>query len=98
LDIKNYEGNRLRDTAMTFWLQRQQQLVTDYSLVGYILSPNPTIMKHCADNRSTIHDDAADCHIEKLILDPLLIGIKHREKLVDLIDKLKDEYGEFTSK
>jgi hypothetical protein len=55
-------------------------------------------MKHCPDNKSTIRDNAADCLIEKLILDPLLVGTKHREKLADLIDKFKDEYGEVTSR
>ena len=33
-----------------------------------------------------------------MILDPLLVGTNCREKLADLIDKFKDEYGEFTSK
>jgi hypothetical protein len=27
----------------------------------------------------------------------MLVGTKRREKLADLIDKFKDEYGEFTS-
>jgi hypothetical protein len=55
-------------------------------------------MKHRAENKSTNHDNAADCLIEKLILDPLLVCTKCREKLADLINKFKDEYGEFTSK
>jgi hypothetical protein len=55
-------------------------------------------MKPCADNKSTIYKDAADCLIEELILNPLLVGTKHREKLADLVDNFKDEYGEFTSK
>jgi hypothetical protein len=33
----------------------------------------------------------------KLILDQMLVGTKRREKLADLIDKFKDECGEFTS-
>ena len=56
-------------------------------------------MAHCAVNKSSLHVDAADCLIEKLILNPMLVGTKRREKLADLIDKFKDEYGygEFTS-
>jgi len=62
-----------------------------------MLSPNPKIMAHCAINKSSLHVNAADHLIEKLILDPMLVGTKRREKLADLIDKFKDEYGEFTS-
>ena len=83
---------------MRFWLNRQETLITDYSLARYILSPNPTITVHCADNKiSTIHNNAVDCLIEKLILNPLFVGTKCREKLADLIDKFKDEYSEFMS-
>jgi hypothetical protein len=82
---------------MRFWIKRREKLITDYSLVGYMLSPNPKVMAHCAINKSSLHVKAADCLIEKLILDPMLVGTKRREKLVDLIDKFKDEYGEFTS-
>ncbi len=54
-------------------------------------------MAHCAINKNSFHVNAADHLIEKLILDPMLVGTKRREKLADLIDKFKDEYGEFTS-
>ena len=54
-------------------------------------------MAHCAANKSSLHVDSADRLIEKLILNPMLVGTKRREKLADLIDKFKDEYGEFTS-
>jgi len=50
-------------------------------------------MAHCAVNKSSLYVDAADPLIEKLILDPILVGTKHREKLSDLIDKFKDKYG-----
>ncbi len=82
---------------MRFWIKRREKLVTGYSLVGYMLSPNPNIMAHCAINKSSLYVNAADRLIEKLILDPMLVGTKRREKLADLIDKCKDEYGEFTS-
>ncbi len=87
----------MKDTIMRFWIKRQDNLVIDYSLVGYMLSPNPKIMAHCVVNKSLLHGDAADCLIEKLILDPMLVGTKRREKLADLIDKFKDEYSEFMS-
>ena len=96
--MSQYTGNGLKDTIMRFWIKRQDNLVTDYSLVGYMLSPNPKIMAHCDVNKSSLHVNAADHLIEKLILNPMLVGTTCREKLVDLIDKFKDEYGEFTSK
>jgi hypothetical protein len=96
--MSQYTGNGLKDTIMRFWIKRRDKLVTDYSLVGYMLSPNPKIMAHCDVNKSSLHVDAADRLIEKLILDPMLVGTTRREKLADLIDKFKDEYGEFTSK
>ena len=54
-------------------------------------------MKHCAVNKSSLHADAADRLIEKLILDPVLVGSKRRVELANLIDKFKDEYSEFTT-
>ena len=80
---------------MRLWIKRRLNLVTDYSLVGYMSSPNPTIMKHCAVNKSSLHADASDRLIEKLILDPVLVGSKRRVELANLIDKFKDEYSEF---
>ena len=82
---------------MRFWIKRRERLSTDSSLVGYLLSPNPAIMAHCAVNKSSLHVNKADRVNEKLILDPMLVGTKRRKKLVHLIDKFKDEYGEFTS-
>jgi len=95
--MSTYRGDGLKDTIMRLWIKRRLNLVTDYSLVGYMLSPNPTIMKHCAVNKSSLHADAADHLIEKLILDPVLVGSKCRVELANLIDKFKDEYSEFTT-
>ena len=53
-------------------------------------------MVHCAVHKSSLHVNASDCLIEKLILDPIMVGTKRKEKLAELIDKFKDEYGEFT--
>ena len=95
--MSDYPGYGLKDTIMRFWIKRRDNLVTDYSLVGYMLSPNPKIMAHCAANKNSLHVGAADRLIEKLILDPVLVGSKRRVELVNLIDMFKDEYGEFTS-
>ena len=41
----------------------------DNSLVGYLLSPNPTIMASAVLNKTALHDDAVDRLITKLILE-----------------------------
>jgi hypothetical protein len=43
-------------------------------LAGYLLSPNATIMAHGHANRSTMHNDAVVHLIEKLIVNPILVG------------------------
>jgi hypothetical protein len=64
----------MTDVVMRFWLKRRPKLIHDYSLVGYILSPNLTIMSHAIDNKSIKHDQAAERLITKLILNPTLVG------------------------
>ena len=59
---------------MHFWLKRRDKLIHDYSLVGYIMSPNPTIMSHALEHKTQKHDDAAANLITKLILRPTLVG------------------------
>ena len=54
-------------------------------------------MPYIANWKRSLHVNAAECLIEKSILDPMLVGTKRGEKLMDFIDKFKDEYGEFTS-
>jgi hypothetical protein len=80
------------------WIHRRGKLVHDYSLVGYMLSPTPAIMEHCAANRTVSLSNASERLIEKLILDPGLVGSQRSKELAFLIDKFKDEYGDFTNK
>lgn len=69
-----------------------------YALVGYLLSPNPTIMKHALDHRTQQHDDAITTLIAKLILDPLLVGEEKEQKKAELIHMFWGEYSDFTLK
>ena len=55
-------------------------------------------MEHCAANRTASLSDASERLIEKLILDPGLVGSQRSRELAFLIDKFKDEYGDFTNK
>ncbi len=55
-------------------------------------------MEHCAANRTASCSDTSEHLIEKLILDPGLIGSQRSRELAFLINKFKDEYGDFTNK
>ncbi len=63
-----------------------------------MLSPIPAIMEHCAANRTASLSDTSEHLIEKLILDPGLVGSQRSMELAFLIDKFKDEYRDFTNK
>ena len=88
----------MTDVVMRFWLKRRPKLIHDYSLVGYILSPNSTIMSHAIDNKSIMHDQAAERLITKLILNPTLVGSERDNERAKLIDTFMEEYGDFTNK
>jgi hypothetical protein len=91
-------GTGLKNTIMGFWEKRRPKLIHDYSLVGYILSPNPTIMENAITNKLEIHDEAAERLITKLILDPALVGNERTVQRAKLIDSFMEEYGDFTNR
>ena len=95
---QQWMGNSLTDVVMRFWLKRKPKLIHDYSLVGYILAPNPTIMAHAVVNKTINHDQAAERLITKLILNPTLVGTERNNEIAKLIDTFMDEYGDFTNK
>jgi hypothetical protein len=98
LNLDCYKGQSLTNKIMRMWIHRRDKVVHDYSLVGYMLSPIPAIMEHCAANRTASLSNALEGLIEKLILDPGLIESQRSRELAFLIDKFKDEYGDFTNK
>ena len=67
-------GDRALNTIMQFWKKRRSKLIHDFFLVGYILSPNPTIMEHAIENKTLAHDEAAERHITKLLLEKRVWG------------------------
>ncbi len=75
-----HRGTGLKNNIMQFWKKRRNKLIHDYSLVGYILSPNPPIMEHVIDNKTLAHDEAAEWLITKLLLDPSLVGNARTQK------------------
>jgi hypothetical protein len=91
-------GDGLAATVMQFWIKRKHRLIHDYSLVGYILAPNPTIMEHAVEHKSLQHDEAAERLITKLLLDPALVGDERKVQRARLIDSFMDEYSDFTNR
>jgi hypothetical protein len=83
---------------MRFWIKRRNKLVHDYFLVGYILSPNPTIMASAIVNKSQMHNEAAERLITKLILDQSVVGNERRISRANLIDTFLTKYGDFINK
>ena len=88
----------MKSTIVQFWKKRRAKLIHDYSLVGYMLSPHPTIMEHAVNNKTQIHDDASERLITKLILNPALVGNDKIVERAKLIDTFMEEYGDFTNR
>jgi hypothetical protein len=78
------------------WIKRRHLLVHDYSLVGYLLSPHPSIMDHCTVNKTLKHVDAAERLVEKLLLNPALFGMDKEREKARLINTFHSEYREFS--
>ena len=74
------------------------KLIRNYSLVGYLLSPNSTIMAHAVEHKTINHDKAAKRLITKLIQNPTLVGTERNNERANLIDTFMEEYGDFTNK
>ena len=94
----NDTGTGLKSTIMQFWKKRRPKLIHDYSLVGYIFSPNPTITEHAVNNKVQIHDDAVERLVTKLLLDPALVGYEKTVQRAKLIFLFMEEYGDFTNR
>jgi hypothetical protein len=53
-----WKGDSITCKIMRMWGLRRQRLIRNYSLVGYILAPNPTIMNHAIENKKFAHKQA----------------------------------------
>ena len=72
--LLKWAGESMTDKVMTMWLNRKENLSHDYSLVGFLLSPNPTIMAAAEKEITEEHRAAVARLIEKLFVDPILVG------------------------
>jgi hypothetical protein len=84
---------------MTFWFKCRIKLIHDYSLVGYILSPNPEIMNNARGRmlHSSICSDAVKCLIGKLLVPENLTSNERKEWLADMTTKFFDEHQKFVN-
>lgn len=69
----------------------------DYAYVGYLLSPNPTIMKHALEHKNEHHEAAVSRLIKKLILPEYgLVGEARDIKRANLVNTFWEEYSDFS--
>jgi hypothetical protein len=95
---EQWSGDSMTDGVMQFWIKHRPKLIHNYSLVGYILSPNSTIMADAIENKMIKHDQAAKRLITKLIRNTALVGTERSNERATLVDTFMEKYGEFTNK
>ncbi len=84
---------------MTFWFKHQPKPIHDYSLVGYILSPNLLIMNNARERmlHSPIYSDTVERLIAKLLVPENLTSSEHKECLGEMTTKFFDEHQKFVN-
>ncbi len=84
---------------MTLWFKRQPKLIHDFSLVGYILSPNPQIMNNAREMmlHCPIYSDVVERLIGKLFVLENLTSTEHNECLAEMTTKFFDEHQKFVN-
>jgi hypothetical protein len=93
------EEDSMTHQIMTFWFKRRMKLIHDYSLVGYILSPNSQIMNNARERmlHSPINSDAITHLIGKLLVPENLTSNEHKECLAGMTTKFFDKHQKFVN-
>ena len=86
----------MADKIMKNSIKRREQLCHKYSLVGFLIFPNPTIIKEASEKKTEDNKEAFTKLIDKLFLETYLIGGEISEEISNLIQKLWNEYGYYT--
>ncbi len=83
------EEDLMTHQIMTFWFKCWPKLIHDYSLVGYILSPNPRIMNNERERMlcSPIYSHAIKHLIGKLLVPEHLTSTERKECLGEMTTK-----------
>ena len=82
-DHLQWTGEKLTDKVMSIWHRRKEHVCHHYLFVRFLMSPNPTIMEE-AEKHIDEHKQVAAL-INKLFLDPVMIGQPQFEKRASLI-------------
>jgi len=98
--IEEIDATSVGGRILISWFKRCKKFLHDYALVGYMLSPNPTIREHAAIGTNTSAEDYSACErlITKLLIDKNIVGNELIEKQADLIDTFHQEYSDFVGK
>jgi hypothetical protein len=88
------EEDLITHQIMTFWFKHKPKLIHDYSLVGYILSPNPQIMNNARERmlHSPIYSYAVKRLIGKLLLPENLTSTVRKECLAEIYSGIQGSY------
>ena len=81
---------------MNIWLNRQENLCRGYSIVGFLLSASPVIMKDAAEKKTEEQYKAINRLIYKLFLVTNLVVQERVEARADIVDTFWKEYSDFT--
>ena len=93
-----WTGDSLTHKVMRHWEKRIPALSHDYSRVGRMLSPSPTIMDDVIKSKTIEDEQAAERLIEKLILNPNLVGTERTEELSRLVVAFYSELEDFQNR
>ena len=55
-DIYLWSGNSMADKIITIWLKIMKWICHEYSIVVFLLSPNPTVMKKSSDKNTDANE------------------------------------------
>ena len=86
----------MTDKIMTIWIKIRECICHKYSLVGFLVSPNITILKEDLEKKTDANEESVARLIEKLFLDNYVIGREISEEISDLIHTFRKDYGDYT--
>lgn len=76
-------------------MKNHHLLMRDYSLVGYLLAPHPSVMQHCLVNKTLLHVKVAE-NCVKALLNPVFVDMEKEQEKVRIINMFHKEYHDFT--
>ena len=96
--LANSFDSSLTDKVMSIWNRRRSKLAHDYSLAGWLLSPNPTIMADAKANTTSAETDAVKRLLFKIVLSPTLVGEAREMEKARLSQEFWDAHMQFQNR